>query len=339
MGVSVVEAARPRAVEIRWDFRFDSPGQLEIWVDCARQATDDVYVCPDANKIKAPASYSVRLKRTDVVTLVVIWARTGETPDDPGFATYAITGTNLDDKDLDALKKLFVADGSTTPKSAGTSTLQGQSTTVPDPEAAIVPVTDDLIAGGKLTTTFLTKKAVDGKETTTKTSGPLSFIVESEPPRVNVSAGLGFSTAPTPALEIAKTSTIVTFDKDGKTQQAYKQIIQLQDGDESLKPIQSMMMLANFRLVGKVYASIGVQVNQKLFESPLVGGSYRLPLGGRLGLNFTGGIIFNRELMIDPRTGWGEGQVVDPTIGLTVGDIQTTHDWHVRPAAAFSIDF
>jgi hypothetical protein len=333
VGANMAEAAQHRAVEIRWDFRLNPPGQLEVWVDCARKPNDDIYDCADANKIKAPASYSFRLQRTDTVTLVVISEKTG----DPGFATYAITGTNLDEKDLDALKKLFGAEASAAAKSASGS--PGLTDNLPEPKADIFAVTDDLVAGGKLTVTFALKKTVDGKETTTKTTGPLSFLVQSEPPRVTVSVGLGFSTAPTPAVEIAKTSTIVTFEKDGKPQQAYQQVIQLQDNDESFKPIQSMMILANFRLVDRIYASVGVQVNQKLFESPLVGGTYRIPLGGRRGLNFTAGVIFSRELMIAPETGWAAGQVVDPTIGLTVSDIKTTHDWHVRPAAAFSIDF
>jgi hypothetical protein len=167
----------------------------------------------------------------------------------------------------------------------------------------------------------------------------VSFFIRAEPPKFTVSFGLGFSTAPTPTVGIAKTSTIVTFEKDGKTQQAYEQVVQLQDNDESFKPIQSLMTFANFHLLKDWYATLGVQVNQKIFEAPLVGATYRIPLGSRRGLNFTGGIVFSREVAIDPATGWSDGQVVDPTLGLTVDDIHTTHDWHIRPALGFSVDF
>jgi hypothetical protein len=330
---SLAEAAPDRSVEIRWDFRMTSPDQLEIWVDCARPPGADVYTCDDNKKIKAPESYNFRLRRSDRVTVIVISAKT----DDPGFPSYAVTGTNLDEKDLDALKKLFGAEAAAATKTAGAVGVTPDE--LPVPKADVVAVTDDLIAGGKLTATFALKKTVDGKETTTRTSGALSFIVTGEPPRFTVSFGIGFSTARTPTVQIAKSSTIVTFEKDGKPQQAYQQIVQLQDNDEGLKPIQSMMTYANFRMAGQFYATLGLQVNQKLFEAPLVGATYRVPLGGRRGLNFAVGVVFSHELLIDPDTGWTDGQLVDPTLGLTVADIQTTRDWRIRPALGMSIDF
>ena len=330
----VAEAAPERSVEIRWDFRATSPGQLEIWVDCARAPGTEIYSCDDNKKTKAPESYNFRLRRSDRVTLIVISKKT----DDPGFPSYAVTGTNLDEKDLDALKKLFGAEAEAAEKIARAAEVVG-ILPPPEPKADVVAVTDDLIAGGKLTVTFALKRTLDGKETTTRTSGALSFMVAAETPRFTVSFGLGFSTAPTPTVGIAKTSTVVTFEKDGQPQQAYQQIVQLQDNDESFKPIQSLMTFANFRLVDRFYATLGLQVNQKLFEAPLVAGTYRVPLGGRRGLNVSVGVLFSNELLIDPDTGWVDGQLVDPTLGLTVSDIQTTHDWRIRPALSISIDF
>jgi len=45
--------------------------------------------------------------------------------------------------------------------------------------------------------------------------------------------------------------------KDGKSQQAYQQVIALKDSDETLKPIQSIVVFANFKLGGPIYASVG----------------------------------------------------------------------------------
>jgi len=259
--------------------------------------------------------YTYTIRRSDRITLIVISATT----DDPGVATDAITGTNLDDKDLDQLKKLFAGDVGT---GKGQPSLIGPpSKNLPQPKADVTAVTDKLIAGGKLTVTFNLKKSENGKDTITKTSGPVTFLIEAATPLFTVSFGLGFSNAPTPTVAIVKTPTIVTFEKDGETQQAFQQVVLLQDNDEHFQPIQSLMAFVNFRMRNQWYASVGVQVNQKVFESPLAGVTYRLPLGERRGLNFTGGVHFSRELKIAPGSGWSDGQLVDPTIGLTVADI------------------
>ena len=84
---------------------------------------------------------------------------------------YAITGTNLDEKDLDQLKKLVSAGTSSTAKAAGS--VQTTDAGV-EPRYELKAVTDKLIAGGKLTATF-TEKRKEGvgtaaKEVVTKTS-------------------------------------------------------------------------------------------------------------------------------------------------------------------------
>lgn len=334
-GIGTAGAARRhRSVEIRWDFRIDPPAQLEVWVNCEHSTANDLYTCTNAGatKVAAPASYTFRIEPSDQVALVVISAKT----DDPGSATYAITGTDLSEKDLDALKKMFGAEA--TGKAAGGNvTLSG--TKLPEPKADVKAVTDALIPGGKLTATLTLKKITAGKEDITKTSGPLTFLITSETPRMTASFGLGFSNAPNPSVVIAKTSTIVTFQKDGKTQQAYQQVIELQDADAGVKPIQSLVSFANFRLIGPLYASLGLQVNQKLFESPILGGTYRIPLGPRRGLNVTLGVHFSKETEIDPATGFAAGQIIDPTLGLTVADVHTRPVWHRRVGLGFTVDF
>lgn len=329
---AVAEAAGDaRAVEIRWDFGKTPPNKLQVWVDCKRAAGENIYACSKEKQVKAPGAYGFRLRRSDQITLVVI----SKKADPPGFATYAITGTNLDDKDLDALKKLFGADAAA--KAAASDA--GKRLTPDDRKADVKAVTDTLIAGGKFTVTFDLRKTESGKETTTDTSGPLTFLVESEPPRYTVSFGLGFSTAPNHTVTVSKTSTIVTFVKDNKTQQAYQQVIGYQDDDASLKPIQSLVTFANFHLGRDIYTSLGVQVNQKLFDGPMVGGAYRISLGGRRGANVFAGVHFSKETEIDAATGFSAGQLIDPTLGLTVGDIHTKAVWQRRVAFALTLDF
>ena len=115
--------------------------------------------------------------------------------------------------------------------------------------------------------------------------------------------------------------------------------MRVQDNDRAFRPIQSLMTFANFRIAGPVYVSIGVQVNQKLFDGPLLGGTYRVPLGNGHGLNVTAGVQFSREIGIDPASGFADGQLLDPAAGLTVDDVPTRSTWHGRAALGLTLDF
>ncbi len=327
----VVLAAKQRNVEIRWDFYAEPPKQLEVWVDCIRKADQVFSICDDEmKKTKAPASYAFQLKSNDVVTLVLTYDKTDGTDD----VTAAVTGTKLDDKDLEALKKIFGATPPTPEQERGSRSFGGQGTTT-----VIRQVTDDLIAGGKLTVTYNIKRKENNQERIVKTSGALTFKIATMSPRLTVSYGSALSQATNSTLTIAKTSTLITFVKNGQTQQAYQQVIAHKDFDTSLKPIQALMTLGNFRIWSRVYASIGVQLNQKLFEQPFLGGTYRHPLGSRIAFNTTLGVQFSRETEIIPESGFTIGQLVDPTVGLTVDDIPTRQRYHRRFGIAFSIDF
>ena len=207
-------SAGGRRVELRWDFRADPPNQLEVWVDCVRAAGETIFSCPDKNRIKAPDAYHFVVKASDQVTLVVVSARDA----DPGAATYTITGTNMNDKDLAALRTLFGAAGG---GASGTTKTGGAVKALenpPAPKADLKVVTDPLIAGGKLTVTFTLRKIeASGKEAVTASSDAVTFLIEHELPRYTVSFGLGFSTATTPSVAISKTATVLTFQKDGKS--------------------------------------------------------------------------------------------------------------------------
>src|ERR1044072_3521443 len=101
-----IAGPQPRRVEARWNFTEGLlQKRLEIWVNCNHGT--DLFSCSnkDFEKHVTPSADSFVFKSTDSVAIVAIFeVGTGE-PD----IKYAITGTNLDDKDLDALKKLFGA--------------------------------------------------------------------------------------------------------------------------------------------------------------------------------------------------------------------------------------
>jgi hypothetical protein len=318
--------ANSRTVQIRWDFTKDSPTELEIWENCS--PTDPISTCT-GSKTPAPQSYIYELLPNDRVVLVLTHA----SADGEGEIEAAVTGTNLDDKDLEALKKVINA-------GAPAAESKKAEPSKANPVTKVKALTDDLIAGGRLTVTFIVKKKDgDKEEIVIRNSGAIVFKTAPANPLFTVSNGIALSQAPNTTLLLSKTSTILTFEKDDKTQQAYEQVIALKDSDKTLKPIQAAMTYVNLRLYRRFYASIGVQLNQKLFEQPLTGFTYRHPIGKRMGFNTTVGIHFSRETEIVPESGFTIGQKVDPTVGLTVGDIPIRERYHRRLGVGFSIDF
>ena len=335
---SALEAAGQRLVEIRYDFGSPDARRLEIWVDCVRQenhldrcgsdsgkeaeyhALED-----DATKKKVAAeAYGFELRSTDTVMLIMTWTGS-ETAD----VQYAVTGSDIDAEAIDRLKKLF---GGVSPSSTigGDTTVLGRSV-----QTRIQPVTDELVASGKLTVTY-GKVGQDDK--LVETSGPLTFRIRAERRLVTVSNGIVVTTAPEPTVAIIKTSNLISFEKNGTAQQAYEQMITLRGADGAMQPIQSLVTFVNFRLFWSVYASVGFQLNQRLFEEPILGITWR-HARGNIGLNSTVGMLFSRETEIIPNTGFERDQRINPTGGLTVDDIPTQMLYHPRLALGFSLDF
>lgn len=308
-----------------WDLTVDDDQRLTIIV------TPGVAGQP-VPPITGTAAYGFILSPEDNVVLVFKWQGATST----GDINYAVTGTNLDLKDLEKLKSVI---GAAAPAPALTA---GRVAGAPT-HRIVKAVTDDLTAGGRLTVTVTLKdkegSGTNNKEVTLYTSGGVTFKIEPRSPRFTVSTGLAVSTAPEPTVAIVKTSNIITFEKDDKTQQAYEQQIILRDDDASLKPIQTAVTFANFRLIRRLYGTLGVQLNEKIFEEPLLGLTYRHPIAASMGVNFTVGMHFSHETAIVESSGFEDGMKLDPTIGLTVDDIPTETHYHRRFAFAFSVDF
>lgn len=204
-------------------------------------------------------------------------------------------------------------------------------------------VTDDLIAGGKLTMTLSLKdkkgSGPNDQEVTIYSSGGITFRVASRPPRLTISSGIAVSRAPDPSVAIVKTADTIAFVKDGKQQRAYQQMILLKDKKAALQPLQTLITYANFRMRDDVYLSLGIQLNQKVFEEPLLGVSYRRALVGTMGVHAVAGVHFTRETALEPRSGFTDGMKLDPTIGLTVDEIPTTIRRRTRPFFGLSLHF
>lgn len=251
---------------------------------------------------------------------------------------YAVSGTNIDTRDLEALKKLI---GGTAPVTtpANLGTLAANNARRTETKA----VTDDLIAGGKLTMTLSLKdkkgSGPNDQEVTIYSSGGITFRVASRPPRLTISSGIAVSRAPDPSVAIVKTADTIAFVKDGKQQRAYQQMILLKDKKAALQPLQTLITYANFRMRDDVYLSLGIQLNQKVFEEPLLGVSYRRALVGTMGVHAVAGVHFTRETALEPRSGFTDGMKLDPTIGLTVDEIPTTIRRRTRPFFGLSLHF
>jgi hypothetical protein len=332
MSVPALSGEPPRRIQVRHDLAEpDAARALEVWVNC----DGDDASASGCRIIAGTAAFGFELKASDRVVLRMQWIGGADTR---GEIAHAVTGANLHEKDLDALRRLV--GGAAVSKDAAEARVAEAGERV---RVEIESVADDLVAGGRLTATFNVKTRTtgdDGKvsESVTDTAGPLTFRVEAEEPRLTVSTGLAFTTGREPEVAIVRSSTILTFQKDGETQQAYQQVIALRDNDGALKPIQALATFANFRLWPRTYASAGFQLNQSFFQEPLVGLTYRHPFGHG-GLNVTAGAHLSRELEILEDSGFAAGQLVDPTIGLTADDIPVRWKYTPRFVLGVSLDF
>jgi hypothetical protein len=348
-------AGKGRRVEVRYDTTQPSHAGLEIWIDCVHPKSADTFAdltgCewnvpdgPNKDKLEKERRQKTQLAGADAagfvfsdkdkVTFVLLYKR-DDGKKRRGEIVHSITGTGVSDKDLEALKKIV---GATEEKKANESLTDEVADT-----AEIQALTDDFEIGQKIVVTFSLKETSmgdDGKDTekTTLTRGPFAFRVGGTP-RFKLSYGIAFSTAPNPIVAIEKTSTVVEFEKDGKKQQAYQQTLALRDAEPKLALIQALVTQLNFRLMSNIFGSAGFQVNQKIFEEPMLGLTYRHQAGNKLGVYLTGGVHFSRETAIREDGGFKPGFRIDPTQPLTVDEIPTETNTKHRFVLALTVDF
>jgi hypothetical protein len=321
-----------RVVEVRWDLAVVEPlSALEIWIDCSRPSPDALDECgAPGERVAGAAAYAFELKDSDRVLLIVHGTVTAD--NERLDAQYAVTGINVDDVARQQLSKLFA------PFAAAAKALGAPPGPPGIRVTAIVAVSDKLLAGGRLAVTFRELQTTSGRDALVTTTSPIVFKVEAQPPWFALSFGIGITRAPNPAVQIVRTNTVVPFVKDGKPQQAYQAAIHVKDASPSLRPIDTAVAFMNFRAVGPAYVSLGLPADGSVFTQPLLGGSLRIP-AGTLGLVFTAGVHFTRETRIVAASGFADGQLLDPTVGLTVGDIPVETEPQRRFFFAFSVSY
>lgn len=355
LAASSAEAAgKPRRIEVRFDVTKPSHEALEIWVNCQHPTTgaafDRLTSCDfglDDNpqnqvaidrarrrtQLTGTAAAAFVFSDKDQVTFVLLYAKS-EDKKRRGEIVATVTGSGVSDKDIDAFKKIVGAVAGADP---ATKVLAAGD----EKDAEILALTDDMSIGQKLSVTFLIKETEEkeGKpvESAVLTRGPVLFRVGGQP-RFKLSYGIAFSQAPNPVIAIEKTATIVEFEKDGKVQQAYQQRVVLRDAENRMRAIESLVTIANVRVVGPFYGSLGFQVNQKIFEEQLVGVTYRHQ-AGKLAFNITGGIHFSDETTIDETSGFFHDYRIDPTKALTVGEVTPVKKTRHRFFLALTTDF
>lgn len=273
-------------------------------------------VIKDGETIDEPYSYHFKLSKDDKVTLYMeaFWVETKKLQ-----IEYTITGLDVNVRFSKRAAEVF-------PKAPLTETAEIKKETV--------PVTDDLLPGGLLTLTF--KKILPNDEEETKI---VKFRIKDEYPWFFSSVGMIVTNAIDPEVAIIKTNKVITFEKDGETQQVYEQMLVLKDNNTStLRPLQSAVSFLNFRVYNPIYISLGFSLNQMIFNEPMIGLSYYCKVKN-VGLVATFGAHFSKEIEIIKMSGFKEGQSIDPTLGLTVEDIPIEEKYHYRLFFGFSLRF
>ena len=294
-------AKQPRRVEVRVDITLEGQAALEIWINCVHPADQDknkdnfksLTTCaadqpgrPPHQILRGPDAFAFVFSDKDRVAFVLLY-QSDTQAERRGEIVHTVSGTGLSDKDIEAFKKIVGAAGG--PMIAGAG--RGAAPLSTANAAEVQALTDDMDIGQKITATFALKettKDAEGKpvEKTTATRGPFVFPVGGAP-RFKLSYGIAFSTAPDPTVVIEKTTNVVSFENDGKTQEAYQQVVRLRDADPQFDVIEALVTMANFRIAGNFYGSAGLQINQKIFEEPMLGGTYRHTVGSKMAVNLT----------------------------------------------------
>jgi hypothetical protein len=318
-----------RNVELRWDFDAAPGRQFELWIDCQRGDSDAYSTCPSGQQYKGMEARAFELLKADRVLSYASAARSRA--DYAIEIQNAVTGTNVDDRAREALSKLL------TPQDIKKAEGQGGRTPGELVEE-VVFLSEKLLAGGKLTTTFvLKKKEVDGK-TVEGQSPAIPLGVRSEAPWFSMSYGIGLSTTRNSDVTVIKTNTLVTFEKDGKTQQAYQQQVHVTDATAKLRPIEAATVFVGFRLAGPTYALAGFSTTSSIFKEPMLGIGCRIPMGN-MALMIGGGAHFTKEKTIVDGTNFSDGTKLDPALSLTSGDIPTEEKRRTRLFLGFGVEF
>jgi hypothetical protein len=326
-GAAVASAkSQPRRVQVRWHV---DTGTLEVFVNC-----------PDSNPqngvagcsiVAGQQAYVFKLEHKDDVTLY-----TDATPPDVTTtlalaAPYTITGTDPSKEFSSGVGSLFPKPGdnkaATAPASVVAPQLQTFTTAISDP----------IFAGGKVKIDFTvtTRPGSGNGQTQTKT---VAFMVIEDDPWFAASYGIVFTGSRNNTISITKTSDIVSYEKDGKTVQTNQHVVSVEGADQKIRPLQTVVTFASFRISGPAYFSLGFQLSKQVLAEPLIGLTYFHRVRN-VGIMFHGGVHFSNETEILPSSGFTDGQKLTAGSDLTTADIPTRTHYHARGFVAFSVKY
>ncbi len=342
---SGLEAAENRVVEIIYDFR---KGQT----DCRPQIRVDTILVHnndgkgDSDKTKTRI-HQFEIRPTDNVILIMKW-QCGATTQCDSTASgiqYTVMGKaksiNVLKVLLENLTKLTMP---TTSKEEESSSKTGQFAVSKVNNTIclqLLPVKDDLVAGGHLIVAFNKTKDQNGEDLAS--SGPWIFRIGTPPPRFTVSQGLVITNVAKPTVAITKGNDI---SKTENGQSQYEQQLQLLDAEEQWRLFQSPVTFLNLKPWSGwlrkgcwgPYLSVGFQVGKQPFDDLVVGLTWRRAEGG-IGVNLTFGGVISRGTEIDKNSGFVKDQKIDSSTNLTVNDIPTQILYNVGLAFGLSLDF
>ncbi len=279
---SGLEAAENRVVEIIYDFRKEQTGCCpQIMIDTKLED----YKCVKSNSDNNNASRGLKkhpfeIKPTDSVILIMKWQCDATAPCDTKAADiqYAVMGKA---KNINILKIILESLTKLTTSKSQKAELSPRQPTVSKVNSntclLLLPVKDNLVAGGYLIVTLNKKESSNGS--VMASSGPWSFQIGIPPSRYTVSHGFVITNAAKPNQHES------TF----------------RDDDPELRLVPSPFTFVNIQpwsgwlykqwRIPRPYVSVGFQLGSQPFDDLVVGVTLG-PEVDSVGLNCTlGGVI------------------------------------------------
>ncbi len=284
-------AAENRVVEIMYDASKRQTDCLYARVYDTRTSNKFVKIKSDKKgEIKRPV---FDIKPTDNVILMMKWqcdstARCDTTATDIHYTVMGkARGLKILKIILDNLTKLTVSKSQKAEPSPRQPTVSkvNKKTCL-----QILPVKDELVAGGSLIVTFNKKKNPNGR--VVASSGPWLFQIETPPPRYTVSYGLVITNAAKPDEQKNK----------GRDHKLPWRLVPAPFTFVNLQP-WSGWLCKQWR-IPRPYVSVGFQLGSQPFDDLVIGGTLRPEVGG-VSVNITVGKVIPMQISSDKK--WAIG--------------------------------
>lgn len=219
----------------------------------------------------------------------------------------------------------------------------------------VISVEDDLKPGGIIIVVFKMteikpkelKHTLEGKTFTIvldKSKNEVmkriyKFKIKDRFPFFFTSTGIVFSNENNRKVEIINTDETITYEKDGETKEAQKQMIIYRGDNTKIAPKQTLVQFFHFNIWKPVYISLGIPLNMKIFTQPMIGLTGYLKFKN-IGAALTMGAQFHKELYILEDSCYYNGYIIEPPKTVALENISVEDDHYViRPFLGISFKF